>query len=340
MISFLRQKEWPSGPLKYTNHGKGMKIHNFVNSKLGLILAASLLCLAVPVQAQRANGLNSIPPQAVSTNGLGSGPIHAGDYIDITIYDEPDMSVKTTVSASGDVILPIYGIFHIEGLSATEAVKKLSHDYVDRGLLINPKIVIGVNQYGSGVTVMGEVTQPGYYSIIGRNHLVDALAQAGGLSSKAGHLIQITPRDNSLPRRGVRWDPSLKDTTAPFTTLNPGDTVMVSRCGLVYVHGNVTRAGGFPICDTSAVTITQALSLAGGTKLSTAYNRVLLIRVENGTHTVHEIHLNDIIHGRAADIPLQDDDVLYVQPSWLKASGQRVIEYAIAFSTNAFLYLQ
>jgi polysaccharide export outer membrane protein len=287
-------------------------------------------------QSVRATFNNS---QTASGNtGIGDGPIHAGDQVSVNVYDAPDMSVATVVSASGDILLPVYGVFHIDGLTSLEAASTIQRLFVEKGVMLHPLVQVTVQQFGSGVTVMGEVTNPGFYTLAGRNRLADVLAQAGGLRASAGQLIEITPRDPSQPKKGVHWDPTLKDSKNVSYIINPGDLVFVSHCGVVFFHGNVGRPGGYPICDASTVTLSQGLALAGGVKPSTNYNRSLLIRTENGKRTVQEIRVNDIIHGKVADIALEAEDIVYVEPSWQKFTIKTAISNAVSFGESAWIY--
>jgi len=307
------------------------------NSRLPLLL---ILCLSLSLPGVAQSTHTGASAQTNSSNsGIGDGPIHAGDQIDVSVYDSPDMSVNTVVSASGDILLPVYGIFHIDGLTSLEAASTIQRIFVERGIMLHPLVQVTVQQFGSGATVTGEVTSPGFYTLAGHNRLADVLAEAGGLRSTAGQLIEITPRDPSLPKKGIHWDPSLKDSKNVSYIINPGDLVYVSRCGVAYVHGNVNRPGGYPICDSGTVTLSQTLAIAGGVKSSTNYNRSLLIRTENGKRTVREIRVNDIIHGRAADITLEAEDIVYIEPSWQKFTIKAAVNNAIAFGEASWIYL-
>ena len=47
--------------------------------------------------------------------------------------------------------------------------------------------------------------------------------------------------------------------------VNPGDTIVVSRAGIVYILGDVNRPGGYVMSNNeSQLTLLQGLALAGG----------------------------------------------------------------------------
>ena len=56
--------------------------------------------------------------------------------------------------------------------------------------------------------------------------------------------------------------------------LSAGDTVEVSRAGLVYVVGDVIRPGGFPVDPVQGLTIVQAVALAGAPRKTRLLGRL------------------------------------------------------------------
>src|SRR5208282_1562932 len=49
-----------------------------------------------------------------------AGPVGAGDLLEMSVFDTPELSGKLRVSNTGDVILPLVGSLHVAGLSASE----------------------------------------------------------------------------------------------------------------------------------------------------------------------------------------------------------------------------
>jgi polysaccharide export outer membrane protein len=286
----------------------------------------------------------SFPPSSNQSSdnpqsSLGLGPIAPGDGVDVQVFDAPELSVRTRVGASGDIAVPLLDNFHIAGLTAPQAARSLEETFKQRQLLLNPKIIVTVQQFGSGVTVVGQVHTPGIYPLLGQRRVVDLIAMAGGLTDRAGHLIEISSPGKVLPTRTIVWDPSLRGTENSDFILEPGQTLLVSACGIVYVGGNVGKPGGYPICGSLHTTVSQAMSIAGGA-LPSSKSKSLLIRTNlDGTRTTVDLNIHDILLAKAPDIPLQADDILYIPPSMLKASSKIVIQAAVGFATQAFLFL-
>jgi len=74
------------------------------------------------------------------------------------------------------------------------------------------------------------------------------ISAASGLSSNACRLVNVFHSSDPKTPHPVILDPSGTDTASDHNPeLIPGDTVQVSRAGLVYVVGDVIRPGGFAV---------------------------------------------------------------------------------------------
>ena len=118
-------------------------------------------------------------------------------------------------------------------------------------------------------------------------------------------------------------DPSGTDTASDHNPeLSPGDTVQVSRAGLVYVVGDVIRPGGFPVDPVQGLTVVQALSLAWGPSQNAAVGKAVLIREQKGGRTMIALNLKRMLRGQDPDQPVEDRDILYVPDSVGQESGE------------------
>jgi polysaccharide export outer membrane protein len=105
------------------------------------------------------------------------------------------------------------------------------------------------------------------------------------------------------------------------------------------VGGNVNRPGAFPLCDSNHTTLSEVIALAQGTKPSSWSQRTVLLRSsERGTRVVQKVKLEDVLRGRAVDITMQPDDILFIPPSALKAAGKTALTAAVGFATQAYFY--
>ncbi len=255
------------------------------------------------------------------------------------MFDAPEYSVRMPVSPAGQIAIPYAGLFHIEGMTSIEAASEIARLFVQQQILRDPRVIVTTQQFGYSVTVMGEVRSPGIYPLAGKKRLVDMLTEAGGITDRAGHVVEIFPSGSMKNPQTVLWDPTLRENDNAELEIKTGETILVSRCGVVYVGGNVARPGAFPICESNHTTVSEVIALAQGTKSNSYANRTLLLRsTGNGTRVVQKVKLEDVLRGRTVDITMQPDDILFIPPSILKAAGKTALTAAIGFATQAYFY--
>ncbi len=78
----------------------------------------------------------------------------------------------------------------------------------------------------------------------------------------------------------------------------------------VIVYGQVQHPGTFPYAN--AMTVVQAISLAGGFTSMAARERVVISRVEKDQQQIIEINLREIADGKAANRFISPGDEVYV----------------------------
>jgi polysaccharide export outer membrane protein len=208
-------------------------------------------------------------------------------------------------------------------------------------MLLHPQVSVLVTSYaGQDVSVLGEVARPGVYPYTLHHRLLDLISAASGLSPNAGRLVNIFHRDDPAGTpHPVVLDPSGTDTGADHNPeLTPGDTVQVSRAGLVYVVGDVVRPGGFAVDPAQGLTVVQALSLAWGPMQNAATRKALLIREQKGGRTITTLNLKRMIHGQEPDQPVHDRDILFVPDSTAKNLWNKFLESAAQSAAGVPIY--
>ena len=95
---------------------------------------------------------------------------------------------------------------------------------------------------------------------------------------------------------------------------NPQVTVSVSEINSrrVYVTGEVTRPGAFPLLPN--MTILQALTSAGGFTQFARIKNIYVLRTESGKQVKHPFNYKDVVNGKRAEdnILLQPGDTIVV----------------------------
>ncbi len=235
-----------------------------------------------------------------------------GDLVSVHVFREPDLDAKVRVKDAGTIALPLIGAIPVAGLSTAAASDAIAESYRAKHLLNQPQVSVFVEEStAQQVEVLGEVARPGPVAMTSKRNLLDVLAAAGGLIRTADR--HVTIRRPSGPTVTVLV-PNDADAEVGLGEVDvaPGETVLVPRAGIVYVLGDVGRPGGYLMQDDSRISLLQALALAAGTTKTAAENDARLLRKVNGVATEQPLHLRAVERGKAPDIALQNDDIVYV----------------------------
>jgi polysaccharide export outer membrane protein len=180
---------------------------------------------------------------------------------------------------------------------------------------------------------------PGVYPALGVRNLNDVISAAGGILVTAASKVVITHRNDPENPITVDYNPEALNPVIPDVQIFPGDTLMVPRAGIVYVMGDVNKAGGYVLDGRNTLTVEEAMALAGGSAHAAALKRVQLVRtLTDGRKEAITIPVNLIYKGRAPDIALRDGDILFVPTSTGKLAAEQAITSAIGIGTSLALY--
>ncbi|MBI2835278.1 MAG: polysaccharide biosynthesis/export family protein [Acidobacteria bacterium] len=257
-----------------------------------MIATAQILCLSLWLLGSA----DQDRPAGTSRPDYVVGP---QDVLTITVFEEPQLTGRYTVSADGALTFPMVGRVGASGLTLRGIEDKLTKLLAD-GYLKNPQVSVEVEQYRSqSVTVTGEVRSPGKYMMTGQMTLLDALVQAGSVTALASTEVQIM-----RPRTGASAGAAAEILKVEITdlqagklsqnvTLRDGDTVFVPKAQPVFVTGQVRSPGAYAV--QRGMTVLQALSLAGGVSDRGSSRRIKLIRIVNGKKRESTVKLTDLV---------------------------------------------
>lgn len=281
----------------------------------------------------------------------------AGDQISIRVSDLEEVSDKPMrIDPDGDIDLPLAGVVHAAGLSPSALKQSLAaklSKYIQ-----SPRVTVNVVEYQSRpVSVFGSVTHAGVYQLQGPKRLAEVLSMAGGTAADAGPNVTVT----RLAKWGPLHAPGLKTEVGPGSSsvsipleqitsakglednilIQPDDVIAVPRAELVYVVGNVRKAGAFSLSHHPSMSVLQAISLAEGFSpgASVGHTRILR-RLPEGGDMPQDIPVDAsrILAGKAPDVPLLPNDILFVPNSAWKASSKRALDVAIGITTGVLVY--
>lgn len=293
----------------------------------------------------------SRPDQAPTSYRLGPD-----DEITVRVSNAPDIGEKPVrIDADGYLKLPMIGRVKATGLTAeqleTELAKHLKI-YIEE-----PEVAVSIAEFHSRpVSVIGAVGSPGVQQLQGRKTLVEVLSLAGGLRPDAAPVAKITRRleMGRVPLPGAKDDPSgqfsiaevdLKSLIAAKNpekniAILPQDVISVPRADIVYVLGDVTKAGPVPLDSGDTISVLEALSTAGGALRTAAASKAKILRPAKGggRRTELPVNIKKIQAGKADDIDLLAGDILFVPGSDSKRISARAAEAALQAGTMALTY--
>jgi polysaccharide biosynthesis/export protein len=268
--------------------------------------------------------------------------IAAGDLIEVSMFENPDLSGRFRVDEKGDITVPLIGTIHVEGETAEEAAVMIERRFVDAQVLQpgEAHATVFISEYASqGITVNGEVKSPGVYPALGVRMLNDVITAAGGVTAAAASKVVITHKDDPGHQISVDYVPEALKPVIPSIQIFPGDTVVVPRAGIVYVVGNVGRPGGYVLDGRNPLTVEEIMALAGGTGHAAAVRHAQLVRtLEDGRKEAITIPIDLIYKGKAPDVAMKDGDILYVPTSTGKMITEQALLSAAQLGTSVAIY--
>jgi polysaccharide export outer membrane protein len=279
------------------------------------------------------------PVAAHSTGSLPDLLIGAGDLLEVSLYGMADFKTDVRVNSGGEISLPMLGTVAVNGLSVEQAEVLIERKLSQKGLFNDPHVTVFQKEYATqGISVLGEVQKPGIYPLLGSRKLYDAISVAGGTTPKAGRYVLITRRIDPQHPVQVPLLTGAPETMQNNVVVEPGDTILVSKAGVVYVVGDVRLPGGFVMENGNDITVLKAIALAQGTNPNAALNATRLIRkTPEGPKDV-PLDLKKILAAKAPDPQLQPDDVVFVPGSAGKSAAKRGAEAVLQMATGIAIW--
>lgn len=317
---------------------------------LSLFLCAGAGALSAAIPAD-------IPPVVAMRPGEAAYALGPEDQLTIHVVDLSDISDKPVrIDPNGYLELPLLGRVRAAGLSV-ESLRDVLAERAAR-YIESPQITINVTEYRSRpVSILGEVNSPGLHLLQGPTRLVNVISLAGGLKPDAGEKLTLTRerKQGILPLPGAHADPtgeysissvrlnSLIDGSNPASNIEvrANDIISVSRADMVYVVGQVKKAGGILLRSDDAITLTQALSLAEGTGPDAAPRKARILRAVDGKASNKNeipVNLSAVMSGKAPDLELHANDVLFIPDNVPASAMKRATEAAIQMATGVMIY--
>lgn len=243
-----------------------------------------------------------------------------GDTLNLSMYDRPDLS-RTSVPIAPDGTISYLQAVGVKavGRSIPELRKAIETALAEYH--IQPKVIVTPATIGSKrFTIIGRVREPGSYLLDRPLTILEGIAAAKGIDVGAvsGTQQELADLERSfVARNGRKLDVDLADLyyqgkLAENAFLEPNDYIYVASAlkNEIYVLGAVNRPGRLKMA--TPLTVTRAITLAGGYNSQAFKQRVLLIRGSIHKPKATVVNVGDILHGREPDIELTNRDIIFV----------------------------
>jgi protein involved in polysaccharide export with SLBB domain len=230
--------------------------------------------------------------------------IGSGDLISIDVFEIPELSRVVRVSQSGTIGIPLVPVrLQMSGLTEAQAEQKIAEVLEANGLVSHPQVSVSVKERKSKpITIFGAVNHPMVYQADRPITLVEALAEAGGITNDAADTVIVT-----RPEQEAGSDPSEPPVIGQGDVIpgSPARTVAQEHSA-ASVPAGIAATGGSPAQE-SVLSLSTASASATAVE-ATAPNAPPPI------NNVITVNLNELLEtgNTANNIVLQGGDIVTV----------------------------
>lgn len=274
--------------------------------------------------------------------------IGANDLVAVEVYEAPEFRRTLRVSPSGTVRLPLCReSVELRGLTYLQAEAAVAKALVDEGLLVDPIVSIDIREaHGNPVQVTGSVRQPVVFPAVGPTTLLDAIAQAGGLSSPSREILITRPAKSGGNEETLRIPTEeFRDglNGAQAVPLYGGETVRVVPAEQAFLMGAIGKPGAVDVVEPEGMEFLKLLAMVGGLQKE-SNNKAIILRTNTTSPNDRErieINVKKILRFEVFDVRVQAGDVVYFPSSRGKEILYRMADAAafqIVWQGMSFLW--
>lgn len=272
--------------------------------------------------------------------------IGPGDEITVKVLGEPQFDFVANVDADGRLEIPFFDQ-PVSAMCKSERELRADVSKLLTKYLKYPQVSLRVTARNSRpkVSIFGEVRQQQQVELTRRANLLDLISFAGGVTEKAGGMVQIFRTRPPICGEGGpenNWGPTGEGLSAASRMYSlaalrqgraeanpeiiPGDIIVVQKASPVYVTGEVVRPGELTIPE-GGLPLSQAIAMASGITRDAKTKNVKIYRRKAGSSEPEIITVNyeAIRKGEQADPMLIPFDIVEVDKS-KKSIGDILLE--------------
>lgn len=221
--------------------------------------------------------------------------IGAEDVLNITVWDNNDLTVNVRVKLDGYITYKYVGRVKASGLTASQLAKVLGERLAD-GYINDPHVIVQVATYKSKeIFIIGEVNRPGTYYLTKKTTIVEAISMAKGPTNNADSEVIIVRQAHNGNGENITVNllKALEGDLSQNILVLEGDSVFLNKAKTFFIMGEVNKPGQYKLEKNTSVR--KAISIAGGHTEKAALGRVKIIRIVEGAEQEREIELEETV---------------------------------------------
>ena len=211
-----------------------------------------------------------------------------GDAFIVQVFSGVDLQYNLVVTREGKLLVPEIGDLQVAGLTFTE-VKTLIAESISRTRLGVKVVVTLAELHSIQVMLVGEVMQPGSYTVSGLSSLLNTLITTGGVK-RTGSLRSIqVKRNGELVSTLDLYELLLRGDTSSNIYLRHGDVIFIPPIrSVVSIAGEVVRPAIYELKNEESVA--DIINLAGGLLATANPSKTQIERIEaSGTYSLIQV---------------------------------------------------
>lgn len=291
------------------------------------------------------SGINFAQEVLVTPEAQRGYLVGPGDVIDVKVFGEEQFNTTATIDEDGNMEVPF---FDKPVMAQCRSERELRTD-VSKLLakyLVNPQVTVRVMERKSRppATIYGEVRQQQKVDLTRKARLLEILSFAGGVTEKAGGMIQIFRPQKQICSDVEESDIWSNDNTAGLDVpsriyslsslrqgrdeanpvIYPGDIIVVQRAMPVYIVGEVNWVGELSLTE-GGLPLSEAIAKVGGVRREAKTKDIKIYRLKANSkdREIISANYNLIKKGDQKDIMLEPYDIVEVDKA--KKSIRQII---------------
>jgi protein involved in polysaccharide export with SLBB domain len=145
--------------------------------------------------------------------------LNTGDHVQVTVFEEPDLSIDAVLDDTGAISFPLLGELVVRGLTPRDLESRITEGLRGR-FLINPRVNVAIFEYRP-FFVRGEVASPGSFPFKPGLTVEKAVSMAGGFTARASKSeFYIISDDSTDSETEARKSATLSSRVRPGDVIN------------------------------------------------------------------------------------------------------------------------